>query len=372
MKTIFKDPNTYNRFIILLLVLLGITINVLLPYKLIKIDSEFNFTTLFFAQNEVISQDNKTELEQIIKTEYFDKHKLFLENFSIFLNLAGSNVGFLFFLLFKFLSLYLVFKYIFINSNDSNTKDNKVTLIGIIIILNSAPFILISSNYLLDIISITLFLYYLIQKNKFNSKINTIENFDKGYKNVIIFSLKSTILFSILIYINPVNLVLIPFFFISSNIKNQKHLFIFGFSLLILWIVIFQLFGYSLLYTFDILPKLLSLKFPNTFILKNYLGILVFTLVFFYLLIKHKWKSEIFGNKNIEFYLIFVLLFILPLISQYFVSLYIYLLLFMIILSNILNVISYVFSSEIENQNVIINFLIFYFIINLYLVSNFY
>jgi len=367
MKAIFNDQNKYNKFIILLLVFLGFAINILLPYKSIKIDSELNFSTLFSAQNKIPTQTIDTDYEQIIRTDYFDKHNLFIENFSIFVDLAGSNVGYLFFIVLKLFCLYLIFKYLSLY-----TKDNKMTLIGIVLILNSAPFILISNNYLLDLVSITIYIFYLLQKIKFNNtKSENVDEFNNGYKNIVVFSLKSTILFSILIYINPLNLILIPFFLISTNIKNQKYFIIFGFCFTTFWIIISQFFGYSLISTFEILPKLLFLKLPNTFLLKNYLGILVFTLVFYYLILKNKWKSEIFGNKNIEFYLILILLFILPFISQYYVSLYIYLLLLMVILPNISKIIYYVFSSEVENQNAVINFLIFYYLINLYLVSNF-
>ena len=70
MKTIFKDPNTYNRFIILLLVLLGITINVLLPYKLIKMekDSIENIQILAKEDKELQAYFKKNNITGLQKT----------------------------------------------------------------------------------------------------------------------------------------------------------------------------------------------------------------------------------------------------------------------------------------------------------------
>lgn len=367
MKAILSDQNKYNKFILLLLVILGLAINILLPYKSITIDSELNFSTLLSNQNQTKPLFSESEFEQIIKTDYFDKHNLFIENFAIFVNLEGSNVGYLFFVIFKLLFLYLLFKYI-----SSYTKDKKVTIIGLILILNSSPLILITNNYLLDLVSLIIYVYFILQKVKFNhSKIEQSEELQNNNKDIIIFAIKSTILFSILIYINPLNIILIPFFLISTNINNQKYFISFVILMLTFWSLNYLLFDYSIISTFELLPKMLFLEIPNIFILKNYLGILVFTLVFYYLIFKNKWKSEIFGNKNIEFYLIFILLFILPFISQYYVSLYIYVLAIMVILPNISKIIYYVYSSEPENQSAVINFMIFYYLINLYLVSNF-
>ena len=173
-------------------------------------------------------------------------------------------------------------------------------------------------------------------------------------------------------YINPINIIFLPIVAISGNKLNRKYSISYLISFILLNLIFYSVYEYNLIKSLDLIFETNYLTIPNLFILKNYLGLLVFIFLFYYLMIFKKWKSGISGMINFEVYYSLLLLILLTFNSNYFLNMYIFTMLFIIIIPYISNVLTYYKNSDSENNKAILNFFVLYFLINLYLVSNFF
>ncbi len=367
------DLNKYSKHIILTIIGLSVLLGLGLAYRNIVLDNSFRFSALLddrYIFNTNGESFSDSEIKEIIETKYFNNHTLIVGILVEFVSLSGTNIAFLIFLTLKITFIFLIFKFFkrYIN-------ENKSTLNGILLLFASSSFFISTSNYLLDIFSFIIFGIMLLYKAKsFNTIINADSN--SNYGNLIHYNIFNGLINGFLAfvfsYINPINIVLVPLFGNSGNMLKKKYTLTYFITFILLNLIFYSVYDYNLIKSFDFIIETNHFDVPNLFILKNYLGLLVFMFLFYYLMIFKKWKSGISGLINFEIYYSLLIFIILTFNSNYFLNMYIFTMLFVVITPYISNVLTYYKNSDSENNKAILNFFVLYFLINLYLVSNFF
>lgn len=374
------DLTKYSKHIVLVLISLGILLNTYLTYKNIVLNNSFRFSALL--DDRYITDSNGVQLEdevfkEIIENHFFQQHHFLVDLLVEFVSLSGTNIAFVLFLILKIAFLYLLIKYL-----TKSLKDNKIIINAIFILFVTSAFNIATVNYLLDIISFIFLAFILIRKYKqfqvsehslslsviSASQSNSTSLIDKSISNGIIIG---NLLF-IFNYLNPINLIFTPFFVFNSNKLNLKYTLSFLSSFILINIIIFFTTDYNILSALKFITLTNQFKIVNIFLLKNYLGLLIFILLFYYLIYFKKWKSGVVGLINFEVSYGLFLFFALLFLGNYYLTMYVFTVLLILILPHIANVITYYKLSDAENNAAITNFYIAYFLINLYLISNFY
>lgn len=366
------DLTKYSKQIVLVLISLGIVLNTYLTYKNIVISNSFRFSALL--DDRYITDSNGVQLEdeafkEIIKNHFFQQHHFIIDLLVEFVSLSGTNVAFVMFLILKIVFLYLLIKYL-----TKSLKDNKIIINAVFILFVTSAFNLATVNYLLDIISFIFLAFILIRKFKQfqvseqNSNNNITSLIDKSLSNGILCG----ILLFIFNYVNPVNIIFAPFFVFNTIKFNFKYTISFLVSFVLINLTFFLTSDYNIIAAFKFITLTNQFKIINIFLLKNYLGLLVFILLFYYLIYFKKWKSGVVGLLNFEVYYGLFLFFALMFLGNYYLTMYIFTVLLIIIVPYIANVITFYKLSDSENNAAITNFYIAYFLINIYLISNFY